>query len=72
MIQMNIFNVTVFLSRYFWAVRFPPQDSKRNEEERWGITAGMRPIGSTNHQWGMKKPPLQDPKEISGGSFHSM
>lgn len=35
MIQMNIFNVTVFLSRYFGAVRSPPQDSKRNEEERW-------------------------------------
>ncbi|PGZ97155.1 hypothetical protein COE51_15350 [Bacillus pseudomycoides] len=27
-----------------------------NEEAMWGITAGMRPIGSTNHQWGMKPP----------------
>ncbi|CAG9611637.1 hypothetical protein BACCIP111899_00809 [Bacillus rhizoplanae] len=44
------------LSRYFWAVRSPPQDA----EDRWGITAGMRPIGSTNHQWGMKKLPLME------------
>ncbi len=49
---------SAILSRYLWAVRPPPQDSKRNEEVRWEITARKSPIGSTNHQWGMKKPPL--------------
>ncbi|CAG9614269.1 hypothetical protein BACCIP111899_03496 [Bacillus rhizoplanae] len=46
----------VHLSRYSWAVRPPPQDSEKSEEDRWGITARKSPIGSTNHQWGMKKP----------------
>jgi hypothetical protein len=35
----------------------PPQDVEKNEEDRWGITARKSPIGSTNHQWGMKKTP---------------
>ncbi len=30
---------------------------ERSEEDRWGITAHKSPIGSTNHQWGMKKTP---------------
>ncbi|PEJ71407.1 hypothetical protein CN680_22760, partial [Bacillus pseudomycoides] len=38
------------------AVRPPPQDSERNEEDRWRITARKSPIGSTNHQRGMENP----------------
>ncbi len=47
----------LYLSRYSWAVRPPPQDSERSKEDRWGITARKSPIGSTNRQWGMKKNP---------------
>ncbi|PGZ98247.1 hypothetical protein COE51_12010 [Bacillus pseudomycoides] len=43
------------LSRYSRAVRPPPQDSEKNEEGRWRITAGMCPIGQAFHQWGVKK-----------------
>ncbi|GLV67117.1 hypothetical protein Bmyc01_57860 [Bacillus mycoides] len=45
------------LSRYSWAVRPLPQDLEKSKEDRWGITAYKSPIGSTNHQWGMKKTP---------------
>ncbi len=30
---------------------------ERSEEDRWEITARKSPIGSTNHQWWMKKTP---------------
>ncbi len=33
------------LSRYSWAVRPPPQDAERNEEDRWGSTVRKSPIG---------------------------
>ncbi|MED1475456.1 hypothetical protein [Bacillus pseudomycoides] len=47
----------MILSRYSWAVRPLPQDLEKSKEDRWGITAHKSPIGSTNHQWGMKKTP---------------
>jgi len=38
----------------------PPTSSLREtREDRWGTTARKGPIGSTNHQWGMK-PPLME------------
>ncbi|PFA24764.1 hypothetical protein CN373_02660 [Bacillus cereus] len=42
--------------RYLRAVSPPPQSSERNWEVRWRITSHKSPIGSTNHQWGMKLP----------------
>ncbi|MGG0184998.1 hypothetical protein, partial [Bacillus rhizoplanae] len=39
----------------FWASRF-----RFSTEDWWGTTVRKSPIGSTNHQWGMKKPPLME------------
>ncbi|MGG0188594.1 hypothetical protein, partial [Bacillus rhizoplanae] len=55
-----IFAGVSFYPAILGAVRPSPQDSERSEEDRWGITAGMRPIGSTNHQWEGRKPPLME------------
>ncbi len=46
------------LPRYLRAVRPPPQDSERNEEDRWGSTVRKSPIGLTNNQWDEEKSPL--------------
>ncbi|PEZ10577.1 hypothetical protein CN326_01375 [Bacillus sp. AFS018417] len=35
----------------------PTSRFRENEEAKWGITARKSPIGSTNHQWRMKKTP---------------
>ncbi len=32
---MDLNYITIGLSRYFGAVRLPPQDSERNKEDRW-------------------------------------
>ncbi|PFN09133.1 hypothetical protein COK38_03185 [Bacillus cereus] len=48
--------ISLISPRYLRAVSPPPQGSERNWEVRWRITAHKSPIGSTNHQWGMKLP----------------
>ncbi|WP_171903123.1 MULTISPECIES: 3'-5' exonuclease [Bacillus cereus group] len=57
LIKITSFYYRIFvmiLSRYSWAVSPLPQDLEKSKEDRWGITAHKSPIGSTNHQWGMK------------------
>ncbi len=38
-------------------IRLPPQDSEYIKKIGERSTARKDPIGSTNHQWGMKKTP---------------
>ncbi len=45
----------------------PPQGAERSEEARWGITAGMCPIGRALQQWEMKKTPLLEVSLIKVG-----
>ncbi|QWG30395.1 hypothetical protein EXW58_23740 [Bacillus mycoides] len=42
----------VFLSRYLWAVKLPPQNPAGTKKLGGRSTARKRPIGSTNNQWG--------------------
>ncbi|TXR81171.1 hypothetical protein DN396_13595 [Bacillus sp. BF9-10] len=39
------------------AVRSPLQNSEKAKKLSGGSTAHKSPIGSTNNQWGMNKPP---------------
>ncbi|QWH83347.1 hypothetical protein E0M27_19530 [Bacillus mycoides] len=45
----------LFLPRYLWAVKLPPQNSDGAKKLGGRSTARKRPIGSTNNQWGMNK-----------------
>jgi len=42
----------LYLSRYLWAVKLPPQNSGGAKKLGGRSTARKRPIGSTNNQWG--------------------
>ncbi|MDR4169197.1 hypothetical protein CN923_12040 [Bacillus cereus] len=46
----------IFLSRYLWAVKLPPQNSANARELDGRSTARKSPIGSTNNQWGIPPP----------------